>query len=115
FTGYPCRYMSGRGPDAFVFGMDFGATGLGRGGAIGAAIGRPDRTTVLVIGDGGLLMSIAELETAVRYKLPMVIAVLNDGAYGSEVHHLRIRGLPADAAYHEVPSFEAVGRAVGMA
>jgi len=114
FTGFPCMYMSVPEPAAFVFAIDFGSTGLGLGTAIGAAIGQPDRPVVLVVGDGGLMMSIAELETIGRYKLPIIIAVLNDGALSSEAHHLRIRGLPADAAYHEVPPLASVAQAVGL-
>jgi len=42
---------------------------------------------VLGAGDGGFLMGISELETAVRMKLPLVCIVYNDAAYGAEVHH----------------------------
>src|SRR5699024_11415820 len=38
-------------------------------------------------GDGGLLMSAAELETVVRLGLGMLVVVYNDNAYGAEVHH----------------------------
>jgi thiamine pyrophosphate-dependent acetolactate synthase large subunit-like protein len=114
FTGYPCTHMSVPDPSAFLFAIDFGSTGLGLGTAIGASIACPDRTTILVVGDGGLMMSIAELETVARYRLPLVIVVLNDGALSSEAHHLRIRGLAADAAYHDVPPLAAVATALGL-
>jgi thiamine pyrophosphate-dependent acetolactate synthase large subunit-like protein len=39
------------------------------------------------VGDGGFLMSVAELDTLVRLGLPMVVVVYNDSAYGAEVHH----------------------------
>ncbi len=42
---------------------------------------------MLATGDGGFLMAIAELETAVRLGLGLVIVVYNDHAYGAEVHH----------------------------
>ena len=57
---------------------------------------RPDHTTVLVIGDGGFMMTISELETAVREDLPLVIVVMNDCAYGAELHVLRPRQLPTE-------------------
>ena len=97
----------------FIFAIDFGATGLGLATAVGAAIGRSDRTVVAVVGDGGLMMSLPEIDTAVRYRLPMVIVVMNDRAYGSEVHHLRVRGLPDREAYFETPSLAAVAEALG--
>ncbi len=49
---------------------------------------------MLFIGDGGFLMTMGELETAVREDLPLVIVVMNDCAYGAEVHFLRMWQLP---------------------
>lgn len=40
-------------------------------------------------GDGGLLMHAQELETVQRHDLPILLCILNDGAYGSEIHKLR--------------------------
>ena len=45
--------------------------GLGLASALGAAVARPDRLTVAALGDGGFLMSAAELATAVRLGLPL--------------------------------------------
>ena len=47
---------------------------------------------VLGAGDGGFLMSLADLETAVRLKLRMCILVYNDSSYAAEVHLFRRRG-----------------------
>jgi thiamine pyrophosphate-dependent acetolactate synthase large subunit-like protein len=113
FSGYPAMLMGAPDPKGFIYALEFGATGLGFGSAIGAAVGRPDRTTVLTIGDGGLLMTLSELDTAVRERLPMVVAVFNDRAYGSEVHHLRIRGLDPAAAQFATPSLDLVAQAIG--
>jgi acetolactate synthase-1/2/3 large subunit len=71
----------------FCFTQAFQAIGLGLYTAVGAAVARPDRLPVLGAGDGGFLMGISELETAVRLKLPLVCIVYNDAAYGAEVHH----------------------------
>ena len=60
---------------------------LGLATAIGAALARPDRLPVLATGDGGFLMSVAELETAVRLGLPLLCVGYDDAAYGAEVHH----------------------------
>ena len=87
-------YLTCSGPDHFKFTTDFASIGIGFGGALGFARGRPDETTVLFIGDGGFLMTMGELETAVREDLPLVIVVMNDCAYGAEVHFLRMWQLP---------------------
>ena len=48
---------------------------------------------VLFEGDGSLMMHIQELEMVQRHGLKLLICVLNDGAYGSEVHKLRADGI----------------------
>lgn len=98
FWSYPAAYLDVLEPGSFVLAANFGSLGLGMASAIGGALARPDLLPVLVVGDGGLLMSIAELETAMRYRVPLVVVVLNDAAYGSEVHALRASGLPPETA-----------------
>lgn len=87
FMGYPSQYLAVPDEFGFCFTQAFQAIGIGLHTAIGAAIARPDRLPVLGAGDGGFLMGISELETAVRLKLPLVCIVYNDAAYGAEVHH----------------------------
>lgn len=48
--------------------------------AIGASLANPDRTVVAFVGDGGLSMTLAELETISRRKLPIITVVFNDSA-----------------------------------
>jgi thiamine pyrophosphate-dependent acetolactate synthase large subunit-like protein len=71
-------YLSVPGPGHFKMTSEFASIGLGFGTALGVARGRPDIPTVLVIGDGGLLMTMGELETVVREDIPLVIIVMND-------------------------------------
>ena len=87
FMGYPAAYLSVPDPSGFCFTQSFQSIGLGLASAIGAGLASPGRLPVLATGDGGLLMAIAELETAVRLRLGLVIIVYNDHAYGAEVHH----------------------------
>jgi acetolactate synthase I/II/III large subunit len=89
-------YLKVPGPDHFKFTSDFASIGMGFGTALGFARARPDHTTVLVIGDGGFMMTISELETVVREDMPIVIVVMNDCAYGAELHVLRPRQLPTE-------------------
>lgn len=85
-------------------------------GAMGAALANPDRTTVALTGDGGLLYHIAELETAIRCQIPIVIVVLNNRAFGSEAHLLRHRwggrNIPEVVDFHDA-DFGAIARGFG--
>ena len=87
FMGYPSQYLDVPDEFGFCFTQAFQAIGLGLYTAIGAALAQPGRLPVLGAGDGGFLMAIQELETAVRYQIPLVVLVYNDAAYGAEVHH----------------------------
>ncbi len=59
-----------------------GTMGYGLPAAIGAKIGCPDRTVFCITGDGGFQMNIQEMTTAVKYKIPVKIAILNNGYLG---------------------------------
>ncbi|WP_291277936.1 thiamine pyrophosphate-binding protein [Galactobacter sp.] len=87
FMGYPSAYL--RVPDefGFCFTQAFQSIGLGLGTSIGAALAQPSRLPVLGTGDGGFLMAVAEMETAVRLGLDLLVVVYNDDAYGAEIHH----------------------------
>lgn len=87
FMGYPSTHLSVPDEFGFCFTQAFQSIGLGLYTAIGSALAQPDRMPVLGTGDGGFLMSISELETAVRLHLPLLVIVYNDSAYGAEVHH----------------------------
>lgn len=87
FMGYPSAYLSVPDVNAFCFTQAFQSIGLGLSTAIGAAVAHPERLAVAALGDGGFLMGISELETAVRAGLRMIVVVYNDHAYGAEVHH----------------------------
>ena len=113
FLGYPAMYL--RVPDerGFVFPNAFQSVGLGLGSAIGAAIARPERLCVAAVGDGGALMSLGELETAARYRLPIVVVVYNDAAYGAEVHHFGPMGHSVECARFPETDFAALAEAAG--
>ncbi|RBM13896.1 hypothetical protein DI005_30320 [Prauserella sp. PE36] len=85
--GYPSAYLSVPDEYGFCFTQALQSIGLGLASGIGAALARPGRLPVAALGDGGALMSVAELETVARLGLPMVIVVYNDAGYGVEVHH----------------------------
>jgi acetolactate synthase-1/2/3 large subunit len=100
-------------PHGFIFANEYFSVGTGLAAALGAAVARPDRLTVLDVGDGGLMMNLGDLDTAVRYQLPMVIIVSNDGGFGSEIHYLQVNGLPDATARYQNPSFAAAAIGLG--
>ncbi len=113
FLGFPAEYLAVPDERGFVFPNAFQSVGLGLGAAIGAAVARPDRLCVAALGDGGTMMALAELETAVRLQLPMAIVVYNDSAYGAEVHHFGPQGHAVDLTQFPDADFAAIARAVG--
>ena len=113
FMGWPPMYLSVPDAAGFVFTQSYQSIGLGLSSAIGAAVARPDRVTVACLGDGGALMAAGEFETVARLRLPMVIVVYNDAAYGAEVHHFAPHGDPVDIVRFPDTDFAALGRALG--
>jgi acetolactate synthase I/II/III large subunit len=59
-----------------------GTMGFGFPAAMGAAVAYPNRTVVAIVGDGGFQMTSMELATAVEQKLPVIIAIMNNGYLG---------------------------------
>ncbi len=107
-------YISVPGPDRFKLTSDFSSIGLGFGVALGVAKARPDATTVLVIGDGGFIMTMGELETVIREDLPLIIVVMNDCAYGAELHLLRMHQLPVARSVFPDVDFAPIAEAFGF-
>jgi thiamine pyrophosphate-dependent acetolactate synthase large subunit-like protein len=110
FMGYPSMYLSVVDSAGFCFTQAFQSVGLGLASAIGAALARPDRLPVAALGDGGFLMSVAELTTVVRLGLPMVVVVYNDAAFGAEVHHFHS---PLETVTFPDADLAAIGRGFG--
>lgn len=106
--------MQGRPPELYASIRHFGAIGSGLSHAIGIAVARGDRKLLLIDGDGSLIMHIQELETIARYGLQMLIVALNDGAYGSEVHKLRIDGVSEKEAQFGRPDFTSIAKGFSL-
>ncbi|HEY6745768.1 MAG TPA: thiamine pyrophosphate-binding protein [Mycobacteriales bacterium] len=113
FMGYPSAYLAVPDQHGFCFTQGFQSVGLGLASAIGAALARPDRLPVAALGDGGALMSIADLETAVRLGLPLVIVVYDDGGYGAEVHHFGPDGFDLATVRFPDTDIAAIARGFG--
>ncbi len=85
--GTPCPYFSAhyrwrQAGRNFITNRAHGALGYALGASLGAHTGRPSVKTVAVMGDGSFGMSVGELETAVRYKMPITFITLSNSVFG---------------------------------
>lgn len=113
-----CSYyfaqMPSRPQSRFLTIREFGAIGNGISFAMGVAVARPNDTVVLFDGDGSLLMHVQELETIRRHGMNILVVVLNDGAYGSEIHKLRAEGLDDGGAVFGRTDLAAIAGGFGL-
>ena len=111
---YYAAHMTGRSSDAFLTIREFGAIGNGLSYAIGVAAARPETQVVLIDGDGGFLMHAQELETVARHGIKLLMIVMNDAAYGSEIHKLRVDGHDEDGAAFGATDLASMARGFGL-
>ena len=114
FMGHPSMYLSVPDELGFCFTQAYQSIGLGLATALGAALAQPERLPVAALGDGGALMSAAELDTVVRLAVPMLVVVYNDDAYGAEVHHFAADGDPLDIVRFPPTDVAAIARGFGF-
>jgi acetolactate synthase-1/2/3 large subunit len=87
-----------------------GAVGFGLGLAIGAQVAHPDRPVLCVAGDGAIGFTIAEFDTMVRHRLPIVVVIMNNASWGASQRFQEMVSGPervigtrlGGARYHEV-------------
>ncbi len=115
FIGWANMYWDVASPDRMLMvGTAFQAIGQGWPSVVGAALARRDATIVLTTGDGGGLMAIADLESAIRSTGGRGIAVVwNDAAYGAEVNLYGLKGLAREPMRIPEVDFAALGSALG--
>ena len=75
-------YYSFERPRSFLTSGGLGTMGYGFPAAIGAALGNPGRRVIDIAGDGSIQMNIQELATAVNERLPVIVAIMNNGYLG---------------------------------
>ncbi|MFL6804032.1 MAG: thiamine pyrophosphate-binding protein [Xanthobacteraceae bacterium] len=106
--------MRGRKPENYHAIREFGAIGNGISLAIGVAAAKRNGKVVLFDGDGSFQMHIQELETVKRHGLKLLFCILNDGAYGSEIHKLRADGVDASGAIFGRTDLAAIAKGFGL-
>jgi acetolactate synthase-1/2/3 large subunit len=87
FSSWARYCMFARRPGGWLASTVLGHLGVGLPYAIGAKLAFPEVKVVVMTGDGAMGFSAMEIETAVRYGIPVVIVVANDAAYGVEVYY----------------------------
>jgi acetolactate synthase-1/2/3 large subunit len=113
FAGWAARGFRFRRPGTFL-GPTSGAMGYGLPAAIAAALVHRDRPVVALVGDGGLGMTLAELETAVREGTRIVVLVFDNQQYAMIRRYQDQRpGAPAIATDLGPIDYAAVARAAG--
>ncbi len=109
---WPCRR-----PGRFLTSGGLGTMGFGLPSAIGAALAAPGTPVVCVTGDGGLLMNVQELATAVELGLPVKILLMDNGVLGlvRQQQAFFVGGRYTASTFGARPDFPALAAAFGMA
>jgi benzoylformate decarboxylase len=108
------RQMDLRRPGSYYF-PAAGGLGFGLPGAVGVALGRPDRPVVGVIGDGSANYGVTALWTAAQQQVPLTIVLLRNGTYGALRWFSGLLGVP-DAPGLDIPGldFTHIARGYGV-
>lgn len=105
FIGWSSYYFDLPAPDSLVMvGTQYQSIGLGLPSAAGAALARPDATTIVAVGDGGGAMGLPDLHALVNTAKSAVVLVFNDACYGAEIHQYGSQGL--DEAIMEIEQLD---------
>lgn len=87
--------------------------GFGLPAGIACQLAMPDRQVVSVAGDGGVAYSIMELVTAVSYKLPLTLIIMNNQCYAMEKNRMIVEGLSTLGSQIPNPDYAALAKACG--
>jgi thiamine pyrophosphate-dependent acetolactate synthase large subunit-like protein len=114
FLGEALKYIHGPDYRSEVLSTAFGAVGMGMGAAIGAACAAGEEPTIFITGDGGFMMNgLAELHSAIRASLPLILVICNDGSYGAEYDQYVHKSVSPALSLFSWPSFAEVADAMG--
>lgn len=100
-------------PSSFLYPVGFGTLGYGLPAAIGAKVAHPERPVIAMLGDGGVMFTVAELATAAALRQPLPVVIVDNSGYGEIRNEMIDRDDPVRAVTFPSPDFAALGRAVG--
>ena len=79
---WAAQYYSYKEPHTLLTSGGLGTMGYGLGAAIGAKVGRPEKTVINIAGDGCFRMNMNEIATATRFNIPIIEVVINNHVLG---------------------------------
>jgi acetolactate synthase I/II/III large subunit len=116
FVSYAGKYIDSYQPGCWLDPGPYGCLGTGLGYAAAARLIRPSSQVVLLLGDGAAGLSLMDVDTLVRHRLPVVIVVGNNSAWGLEKHPMRtIYGYHVAAELRPETRYDEVVHALGGA
>ncbi len=116
FVSFAGRYVEPARPGSWLDPGPYGCLGTGLGYAIAARMARPAAQVVLLLGDGAAGLSLMDVDTLVRHRLPVAIVCGNNGAWGLEKHPMRaLYGYDVAADLQPGCRYDEVVRALGGA
>ncbi len=107
------RHVAATGHNRTIASYRHGTMAGGLSSALGAKAAFPDRQVIAVCGDGGLAMLMGDLITAVQERLPIKVAVLNNGSLGFVELEQHVEGMMSAYTDLQNPDFSKVAEAVG--
>ena len=113
---WAAQYFKGKKPRTFITSGGLGTMGFGFPAAIGAQRAYPDKLVMCITSEGSFQMNLQELATAVIYKLPVKIVMLNNGFHGMvrQWQDLFYEGRYASSVLGKIPDFLKLGEAYGI-
>ncbi len=90
FVSFAGRFVEPRRPGRWLDPGPFGCLGTGLGYAVAARLAHPSSQVVLLLGDGASGFSLMDVDTLVRHRLPVVMVMGNNGAWGLEKHPMQM-------------------------
>jgi len=84
FVSFAGKYVEPQRPGGWLDPGPYGCLGAGLGAAIAARLARPSAQVVLLLGDGAAGFSLMDVDTLVRHRLPVVMVMGNNSAWGLE-------------------------------
>ncbi|MFE5790845.1 thiamine pyrophosphate-binding protein [Rhodococcus erythropolis] len=100
-------------PRSFLYPTGVGTLGYGLPAAIGAKVAVGDRQVVAMLGDGGIMFTVAELAAAAELRMPLPIIVVDNGGYGEIRDEMVERADPVHAVGLAPIDFSALARSMG--
>jgi acetolactate synthase-1/2/3 large subunit len=116
FVSFAGKFVEPKRPGSWLDPGPYGCLGAGLGAAIAARLARPSAQVVVLFGDGAVGMSLMDVDTLVRHRLPVVMVVGNNSAWGLEKQPMQmLYGYDVIADLAPQTRYDEVARALGGA